>query len=77
MSVSFFSGYLDVSVLPVPFPTLYIQDGMPAGGSCGRVAPLGYPRITACLTAPRGLSQPATPFIGPKRQGIHPLPLLT
>ena len=29
------------------------------------VSPFGHPRITARLTAPRGLSQPPTSFIGP------------
>jgi hypothetical protein len=28
------------------------------------------------LAAPRGLSQPATPFIGPWRLGIHRVPLV-
>ena len=35
------------------------------------VTPFGNPRIKACLTAPRGLSQPTTSFIGLLRQGIH------
>jgi hypothetical protein len=30
----------------------------------GRVSPFGNPRITAWLTAPRGISQPPTSFIG-------------
>ena len=37
----------------------------------GRVAPFGDPRIKACLTAPRGLSQPAASFIAYFSQGIH------
>jgi hypothetical protein len=37
----------------------------------GRVSPFGYPRIKACLAAPRGLSQPATSFVGVFSQGIH------
>ena len=41
----------------------------------GRVPPFGNPRIKARSTAPRGLSQPATSFIGPVRQGIHHTPL--
>lgn len=35
------------------------------------VFPFGDPRIKACLTAPRGLSQPATSFIALRSQGIH------
>ena len=42
-----------------------------------RVTPFGNPRITARLTAPRGLSQPPTSFIGSWCQGIHRAPLLT
>ena len=38
--------------------------------SC-RVSPFGHPRIHARLTAPRGLSQPPTSFIGSQCQGIH------
>jgi hypothetical protein len=36
-----------------------------------RVHPFGHPRIKARSTAPRGLSQPPTSFIGFRRQGIH------
>src|ERR671926_521382 len=43
----------------------------------GRVSPFGHPRITARLTAPRGLSQPPTSFIGSWCQGIHRAPLIT
>jgi hypothetical protein len=41
-----------------------------------RVSPFGNPRIDACLTAPRGLSQLATSFIASQRQGIHHTPLV-
>ena len=41
-----------------------------------RVLPLGYPRIKACLAAPRGLSQLATSFIASSCQDVHRLPLL-
>ena len=41
------------------------------------VSPFGHPRITARLTAPRGLSQPPTSFIGSQCQGIHHAPLNT
>ena len=37
----------------------------------GRVSPFGNPRIKAWSTAPRGLSQPPTSFIGIWRQGIR------
>jgi hypothetical protein len=46
-----------------PSTTLYIQVGMTVHHD-GRVSPFGHPRITAWLTAPRGLSQPPTSFIG-------------
>ena len=41
------------------------------------VSPFGHPRITARLTAPRGLSRPPTSFIGSWCQGIHRAPLKT
>jgi hypothetical protein len=44
--------------------------------SC-RVSPFGHPRINARLTAPRGISQPPTSFIGSQCQGIHHAPLNT
>ena len=47
------------------------------GHDSSRVSPFGNPRITARLTAPRGLSQPPTSFIGSWCQGIHRAPLLT
>src|SRR3712207_9276515 len=43
----------------------------------GWVSPFGNPRINARLTAPRGLSQPPTSFIGSWCQGIHRVPLTT
>ena len=57
------------------FPTfpphaLYIQARVTRHHSCW-VSPFGHPRITARLTAPRGLSQPPTSFIGSWCQGIH------
>ena len=42
----------------------------------GWVSPFGNPRIYACLTAPRGLSQPTTSFIASWHQGIHHVPLV-
>ena len=41
------------------------------------VSPFGNPRIHARLTAPRGISQPPTSFIGSRCQGIHHAPLDT
>ena len=57
------------------FPTfpphaLYIQARVTRHHSCW-VSPFGNPRITARLTAPRGISQPPTSFIGSWCQDIH------
>ena len=46
-----------------PPHTLYIQVRVTLHNECW-VSPFGYPRISARLTAPRGLSQPPTSFIG-------------
>jgi hypothetical protein len=56
--------------------TLCVQVRVTAHDCC-RVSPFGYPRISARLAAPRGLSQPPTSFIGSWCQGIHRMPLLT
>ena len=61
-----------------PLPALYIQAGVtrsPKGP--GGVSPFGNPRITARLSAPRGLSQITTSFFGSRCQGIHRLLLKT
>ena len=63
------------------FPTfpplaLCVQARVTGHDSC-RVSPFGNPRIKARLTAPRGLSQPPTSFIGSWCQGIHRAPLKT
>ncbi len=58
-----------------PHP-LYIQRRVTPHDWCW-VSPFGNPRITARLTAPRGISQPPTSFIGSLRQGIHRAPLDT
>src|SRR5699024_9406844 len=55
---------------------LYIQRRVTVHHHCW-VSPFGHPRITARLTAPRGLSQPPTSFIGSWCQGIHRVPLNT
>ena len=59
-----------------PPHTLCVQMRVTRHDSCW-VSPFGNPRITARLTAPRGLSQPPTSFIGSWCQGIHRAPLLT
>ena len=43
-------------------PALCVQTGV-TGHDSSRVSPFGNPRINACLTASRGLSQPAASFI--------------
>ena len=63
------------------FPTfpplaLCVQARVTGHDSC-RVSPFRNPRIKARLTAPRGLSQPPTSFIGSWCQGIHRVPLIT
>jgi hypothetical protein len=63
------------------FPTfpphaLCVQARVTPHDWCG-VPPFGNPRINARLTAPRGLSQPPTSFIGSWCQGIHRAPLKT
>ena len=59
-----------------PLPALCVQAGV-TGHDSSWVSPFGHPRITARLTAPRGLSQPPTSFFGSWCQGIHRLPLIT
>jgi hypothetical protein len=59
-----------------PLPALCVQAGVTRHDPC-RVFPFGDPRIEACLAAPRGLSQPATSFIGFQRLGIHRVPFAT
>ena len=59
-----------------PPHTLCVQVRVTGHDSC-RVPPFGNPRITARLTAPRGLSQPPTSFIGSWCPGIHRVPLTT
>ena len=59
-----------------PPHTLCVQAWVTAHDDC-RVSPFGHPRITARLTAPRGLSRPPTSFIGSWCQGIHRAPLKT
>ena len=53
-----------------PLRPYLIQAGV-TGHDPSRVSPFGDPRIKAWSTAPRGLSQPPTSFIGIWRQGIH------
>ena len=63
------SGYLDVSVHQVHLFTLCIQIKMTT--EVARVSPFGNPRVKACLSARRGLSQTSTSFIASYRLGIH------
>lgn len=60
----------------LPPHRLYIHRRVTRHHSC-RVSPFGHPRIHARLTAPRGISQPPTSFIGSRCQGIHHAPLNT
>ncbi len=53
-----------------PLPVLCVQTGV-TGHNPSLVFQFGHPRVNACLTTHRGLSQPATSFIGSERQGIH------
>jgi hypothetical protein len=53
-----------------PLPVLCVQTGVILHDEYG-VSPFGHPRISAWSTAPRGLSQSPTSFIGRRRQGIH------
>ena len=50
------------------------QGAVTAHDGC-RVSPFRNPRIKARSAAPRGISLPATSFIGPVCQGIHHTPL--
>jgi hypothetical protein len=60
------------------FPPTPYEFGMQVTRHDSRqVTPFGHPGITARLTAPPGLSQPPTSFIGPWYQGIHRPPLPT
>ena len=75
VSIDFLSsGYLDISVPRVRLHTLCIQVRIPPKRW---VSPFGNPRIKACLSAPRGLSQTYTSFIAFCRQGIHRVRLVT
>ena len=71
VSVDFFSsGYLDVSVRPVPFQQLCIHCWMTPHYR-RRVFPFGDPRVKGCSAPHRGLSQPSTSFFDSWCQGIH------
>ena len=61
-----------------PLSALYIQTEVTRSHKApSGVSPFGNPRITARLSAPRGLSQIATSFFGSRCQGIHRLLLET
>ncbi len=74
-NILFSSGYLDVSVPPVPSSTLCVQVNVPRHDSWW-VSPFGYPRILRLHTAPRGFSQCTTSFFGICHLGIHRMPLV-
>ena len=76
ITIVFFSWrYLDVSVPPVRLMQLCIYC-MILEHNLQRVSPFGYPRIKACLAAPRGFSQLTTSFIASLCLGIHRTPLI-
>jgi len=76
ITIVFFSwGYLDVSVPPVRLMYLWIQYTI-LEHNLQRVSPFGYPRIKACLAAPRGFSQLTASFIASLCLGIHRTPLV-
>ena len=60
----------------LPPPRLCVQRGVTPHYQRW-VSPFGHPRITGYSAPPRGLSQPFTPFIGSRCQGIHHVPLLS
>ena len=77
VSVDFFSsGYLDVSVRPVPFQQLCIHCWMTPHYR-RRVFPFGDPRVKGCSAPNRGLSQPSTSFFGSWCQGIRHVLLIS
>jgi hypothetical protein len=53
-----------------PPPCLYIQQGVSRHHS-GRVAPLGYSGLIACMQLPRNVSPVSASFVGVQHQGIH------
>ena len=65
------SGYLDVSVRRVRFPTLWIQVGITLRWGF----PIRKSADQSLLAAPHSLSQRATSFIASQCQGIHEMPL--
>jgi hypothetical protein len=70
------SGYLDVSVPPVPHPNLCVQLGL-HGHAPMRVSPFGHLRFKRLHTPHRSFSQCTTSFIGTRCLGIPRTPLLT
>ncbi len=69
--LSFPSGTKMIQFPEFPRSILYIQIPVDRHDSVW-VSPFGHPRITACLAAPRGLSQPTTSFFG-ECTSRHPL----
>jgi hypothetical protein len=60
----------------LPPPRLCVQRGVTPHYQRW-VSPFGHPRIKGYSAPTRGLSQPFTPFIGSRCQGIHHVPLLS
>ena len=60
----------------LPPPRLYIQRGVTPYYRRW-VSPFGNPRVTGYSAPHRGLSQPFTPFIDSRCQGIHRVPFLS
>ena len=56
------------------FPGCPPHKGVP-GYHPRRVAPFGYPRIASCQRLPGAFRRVATPFVGPRRLGIHRAPV--
>jgi hypothetical protein len=54
----------------LPSTGLCVQPGMTAYHH-RRVAPFGFPRLTACPQLPEAFRRVATSFFGRRRQGIH------
>ena len=73
--LSFPQGTEMIQVPRLPLLALCVQTRV-TGHDPSRVSPFGYPRVKARLTAHRGLSQPATSFVGSQRQGIHRQPFV-
>ncbi len=59
-----------------PCPPLTYRFSQRCLGIAQAGSPIRVPPDQRLMTAPRGFSQPSTPFVGPLRQGIHHVPLV-